>query len=431
MIKIMLKTGLLVLILLLASKAYIALTAYQSISQFKDSHHQSFLLTYEWISSDLNGTVSIEGIEFTPYLLKRTYYIDRLDIKFDNYLALTSSLSEVLSGNFSAVNSVTMPEVKTELKGRSLQNWIADEYPSLWLKPFGLYGCGEQQGLSAEQIKAMGVGELQGSAKLEFSQTEALQDQVMLSVDLKEMGRFQLNTQWLDNSFHQAIRQRNLEPLRLSAVNMTHQEAGFFRRLNVICNPLDSKERSIFSSLIASAWKQALDNHGLIVNQPVLDSYREYLLRGGEISLAAAFSSPFKLDAYQSLLDHELFDYFNATLRLNGQLIEKPELFVDRSVVDPPPVVPVEETEVLVVPKREPGFRQIAIEQVADYVGQKIRVVMIDRKHYEGLLNGMTEYNLDLIQILPGGQVSYPLMLDEIETVEIWFNAEAQPSAAN
>jgi len=430
MIKIILRTGLLALVLLLASKAYIALMAYQSISQIKDSHQQTFLLTYQWISSDLNGTVSVEGIEFTPYLLKRTFYIDRLDLEFDNYLALISSLSEVFSGNFSALKSLTMPEVRTELKGRSFQDWFAREYPALWLKPFGLFGCGEPQGLSVEQFKKMGLSEIQGSVNLTFSRTETLQDQFMLSVDLKELGRFRVTTQWLDNSLHQAIIQQSIEPLRLSAINLNHQEAGLFRRLNVICNPSESKERSIFSALTANAWKQALDEHGLIVNQPVLDSYREYLLRGGKITLDADFGKSFKLAAYKSLLDQELFGYFSATLSLNGQRIEKPELFVDRMIIDPPPVVPDTQTESLEVPKPEPGYRQVAIEQLADYVGHRIRVVMADQKDYEGRLNAVTEYNLDLIRNLPGGRVSYPLMLNEIETVEIWFNTEAHPAPA-
>jgi len=426
MIKIMLKTGLLALVLLLASKAYIALTAYQSIAELKDAHQQSFLLTYEWISSDLNGTLSIEGIELTPYVLKRTFYIDRLDITFSNYSSLMTSLSDIFAGNFSAVKSMAIPQLRSELKGRSLQQWIAAEYKDLWLRPFGIYGCGDTPYLSAEQMKAMGMTELQGSMQVEFAQTENLQDQITLAVDLKELGRFTLRTQWLDNSFHQALIQQSLETLSLSAVNLNHQEAGFFRRLNVICNPSETKERKIFSIHTANAWKQAMDKHGLSINQSVLEAYFEYLLKGGEMTLDSAFSKPFSLSAYRTLLDQELFDYFNATLDLNGRQIEKPALFVDRRIVDPPPVVTVELEKVSDTPKAVSGYRQVATEQVGEYIGHKIRVLMIDQKHYEGLLTGVTEYNLDLTQNLPGGRVNYPLMLNEIETVEIWFNAETQ-----
>jgi hypothetical protein len=51
---------------------------------------------------------------------------------------------------------------------------------------------------------------------------------------------------------------------------------------------------------------------------------------------------------------------------------------------------------------------------------------MKDQKSYEGQLTGMTEYNLEVSQNLPGGRVNYPLMLNEIEAVEVWFNAEPQ-----
>lgn len=421
MLKIAVKAFLLVLLLLLGSKIYVALMIYQSLSMFKEDHKDRFLLTYEWISSDLNGTLSIENIELTPYVLKRTFHIERLDITFDNYLSLLTSLMAVLDGNIDSLESITMPSITTELQGRSFQEWLAEDYSTAWFKPFGVYGCGGQPDLSADQYEAMGIKEFHVALDLDFSLSESLQNKVNLSVDLHEMGRFQLVLQMADNGFKRAVSQLDLSELNIDALSFNHQEAGFFRRLNVLCNSMENKDRDVFSLLAASAWERAMHQQGLMVNQALVNFYREYLRRGGEMTLELSADSPFQVIAYKTLLDKELIDFFNARLWLNGQRVTNPQVYLDSQIIFPPPPKPVLSPKVK-APVWVPGYRIIALEDLGRYLGYKVKVLMHDKKVYEGLLNEVTEYNLDLSQNLPGGRVNYPLMLKDIEAIEVWLN---------
>lgn len=423
MFKKTIKFFFLALLLFLVSKVYVALNVYQSLAAFKEKHRDDFLLTYEWLSSDLNGTLSIENIEFTPYVLKRTYYIERLDITFENYLSLVSSLSGLLEGNIEAVESFSMPRIKTELKGRSLEQWFSENYSSLWFKPFDVYACGEQQNLTSAHYESMGIKELHLALNLDFSQVEASQEQTTLSMDFNELGRFQLNLNTVDGSLKQAVRKLDFSDLGIQSLSFNHQEAGFFRRLNILCNPMENKDRSVFSLLAASAWEKTMQQQGMMVNQVLVNAYREYLFRGGEMSLELSTETPFQLSTYKTLLDKELFDYFKAELRLNGQRVLNPQLYLDSQIMFPPPPKETVKAET----KNEtaewtPGYRVIALENLDKFVGHKIRVLMVDQKRYEGLLNEVTEYNLDLGQNLPGGRVNYPLMLKDIQTVEVWLN---------
>ena len=81
----------------------------------------------------------------------------------------------------------------------------------------------------------------------------------------------------------------------------------------------------------------------------------------------------------------------------------------------------VPDTEVI---KYQTGYQQIEIDFINQHIGRKIRVKMLDGKEYEGLLSSATEYNLELTQNLAGGEVNYPLMLNEIQTFEAWINQE-------
>ena len=423
MFKMAIKVLLLALLILLGSKVYIALMVHQSLSEFKESHRDRFLLTYKWISSDLNGTLSIENIELTPYVLKRTFQIERLDFTFENYLSLLTSLTEVLEGDIDSLESLSMPSIKTELKGRSFQQWLAENYSAAWFRPFGVYACGDQQNLSAAQYEAMGIKEFHIALKLEFSEHVPLQDEVRLSVDLHDMGRFQLELQLADNSFKQAASQLDFLGLSIKALTLNHQEAGFFRRLNVICNTMENKDRGVYSLLAASAWESAMHSQGLMVNQALVNTYREYLLRGGELALEMSAEEPFRISADKTLVDKELFDFFNAKLRLNGQRIANPQVYLDSQIIFPPPPEPVVDAPQSLPPAWTPGYRVIELDRLEQFIGYKLRVLMNDEKQYEGQLNAITEYNLDLSQSLPGGRVNYPLMFKDIERVEVWLNA--------
>ncbi len=425
MLKKVLKLGLLTLILVVVTKIYIVSTTYMSLSALKEKTTDSYLLTYKWISSGLDGSLSIEGVEFTPYVLKRTFYIDKIELRYSNYFSLLSGISGLFSGDLDGVVSLELPEVTTEIKGKPFKQWLADETGQVWLKPFDLYGCGSVRHLSEDGLKQMGINSLQAAIRVDIEQNALEQDTISLSLDLKHFGRLELNTGWRKNSVNQAVRAAELSKLELQTFSLNYQEAGLFRRLNILCNPSPKKELEYFSLLAATEWKQELHNKGLMVSQNLTAAYREFLLQGGEIKVSGAIPKGVDLTRHQSLLDKELIGYFSARLWLNNQEVYKPALFVDSAILFPKPV-PVAEKSVsqkkLVF---KAGYREIAKENVANFIGQKMRVSMTNNKNYEGQLSKVTEYNLDLLQTMPGGQVSYPLMLNDIETVEIWFNDES------
>jgi hypothetical protein len=424
MMKKTLKLALLALLLLALSKAFVAWTMYQTLAEFKEANQDTFLLTYEWISSDLNGVLSIERIEFTPYILKRTFRIERLDVSFDNYVDLLTSVTDIARGDFSDIKSLSISSLSAALQGRSLVNWWSADYSDLWLKPFGFYACGDHAFLSAEQFRAMGINDINADLMLIRSGDERGQNQLHLDLDLSSLGRLQVNSLWADNSLQKALLQGDLSGLSLSALQIHHQEAGLFRRLNVLCNPLETKDRMVFSTFAARAWQQAMHKQGVMVNDELVDSYREYMFRGGELSLEATWDKAFRLSEHKVLLDQALFDFFQARLLINGKVVDRPELYIDSQILFPPPPKPVDMPLQQEKAPWQPGYVPVSMTSLGEYPGYRIRVLMRDQKQYEGVLTAVTDYNLELTQNLPGGQVNYPLMLNAIDTVEIWFNSE-------
>lgn len=418
------KLLLLSIFLLIAAKGFIVVSAYQVMNAIKQENSNDFLLTYEWVSSSFTGVITFEGVQFTPFTMKKTFNVDALSLHYSDFISMILHLSSLKDSNVEAVNKVVIDGLRSEFKGKSFKDLIAEMAGSAkWLKPFDLYGCSGYEGLTPDAFQAMGVNEWKASILLERQDSEEGTDVLSISMDQYELGFTQIVTEWPNKAIDNFVREPELEALTLLSLDLEYQDAGFFRRLNILCNDQAKSNREQFSRRTAAAWQLAMNNQGLLVNSNLASLYGDFILQGGTLSMQVKPTDGIALDNLKALLNKELLQDLNVTLDLNGKSVTSAALYVDGMIIDPPipePVVAAAEENIS--PKLEPGYRLIATEQINEFEGRKIRVIMFDEKRYEGILTATTEYNIELTQNLPGGTVHYPLMLNEIKQIEAWFN---------
>lgn len=426
MIKKLVKILLLGLLILLVSKAFIAFTAYQAISQLKDQYADDFLLTYQWLSSSLNGVVSLEDVEITPYTMKKTFAIDDVSFVYPDYVSLLFGLSALNRGELSGLKTISLSNIQTELTGKSFKELLSTELSPVWFTPFNLYGCGKYTALSAKEYELMGIQQHNMSLKIDLEQLDQKLETLTIDLDGQELGEMSISAKFPTHSLQRAIKDNAFDELKLHFLSLEYQDAGFFRRLNILCNQRGQQNRTVFSMTSAIQWKDAMFSRGFLVNEVLIKMYSDYLLQGGAISFEATTAEEgLRITDLNSLVDKEIFSYLDADLVLNGNTVEDPQLYLDSATLFPPPVIEKpSEPKIIETPKQKAGYRTVSLERVAEYLDKKIRVVMQDGKRYEGLLTETAEYNLVLIQNLAGGEVHYHLMLNKIETFEVWFNKE-------
>lgn len=411
--------------LFIASKVFIVFSAYQSLASLKDYYKDDFLLTYDWVSSSWNGSVSIEGIELTPYSMKKTFNIERITLFYADYFSLVSQLPSLKSGDIAQLKNISIPHIQTELKGKSFHELFVEAWGPAWFAPFDVYGCGSLHNLKPEDYQSMGLSQWNASLEINIEKNKQGEDLLGLIFDQKELGKINFVSEWPAHSIEKIFKLQDLTELSVLRLDIEHQDAGLFRRLNVLCNKSDVKQRHLFSANAALDWKNAMFAQGLLLNDNLLELYNNYLLQGGALSVTARKDGGFKLGNVKNLINKELINYFQVSFNLNGQAFNSSELYVDGSILYPP----IKEVKVEALPTVnnvtfEPGYKLIDLESVDQHIGRKIKVQMINGKEYEGLLGVVTEYNLELSQILPGGVVNYPLMLNEINTLEVWINQQ-------
>mgnify|MGYP003633239658 CR=1 FL=1 len=413
------------LMLFIASKVFIAFTAFQVLTEIKEQYKNEFLLTYKWISSSLDGDISIEGIELTPYVMKKTFNIKEITFQYVDYYSLVTNLPSLQKGSLNKLKHLSIPSIQTELKGKSFKDLLALEIDTSWFSPFSLYGCDSIHQLSSDDYQRMGLDKWESSLKVEVEQNSQLNDVLTMSFDQNELGRINVVTEWPEWSIETFLKQKSIQDLKLMSLKVNHQDAGFFRRLNILCNNKDVEKRSIFSANAAMGWKNAMYSQGLLVSDNLVELYGTYLMQGGSLSVDAKREGGFLLTNIVDLVNKDVIKYFDIELKLNGQAISRSELYVDGSIIFPPLKKDViEDLSASKEIKFKPGYKLIEIDFVNQHLNRKIRVNMLDGKEYEGVLGSVTEYNLELTQKLAGGVVNYPLMLDEIQTFEAWINQE-------
>ena len=413
------------LLLFILSKAFIAFTVFQVLTDIKEQYRNDFLLTYKWISSTMDGSIAIEGIELTPYVMKRTFDIEEITFQYADYYSLMTSLPKLQKGSLNQLKSVSIPHIQTELKGKSLKELLSQEVSPLWFFPFDIYGCGAIHQLSPIDYQNMGINNWEFSLSVDIDESKQGNDLLSITLDQNEMGRINLLSESPRGSIETLLKQKNVQDLTIMALKVEHQDAGFFRRLNILCNKEGADKRSTFSANAAIAWKNAMYAQGLLVSDNFMELYGTYLMQGGSLSVEAKKEAGFLLTNLMDLVNKDVIQYFDMDFKLNGQKVMRPELYVDGSILFPP-----EKQEVVeILPdtediKYQAAYQQIEKAFINQHIGRKIRVKMLDGKEYEGLLSSVTEYNLELTQNLAGGVVHYPLMLNEIQTFEVWINQE-------
>jgi hypothetical protein len=420
------KLGLLVVfsvLVTLGSKAYVAFYAYQMIEQVKQDQQDKVAITYSWISSDFGGNIQVQGLVITPYLLKRSYSIGNLRLKFTDYIGLLNQLPNFKDGLLPDNLELELSDVTIPLQGRDFEQWLSLEYGDIWDVPLGLFACGSEQRVSHESLQEMGISEIRANLNLKLSASPDQEfDQLSAHLDLSQLGKIDVLSHWGKNGFHRAVKQGLFSALTFKDAQLTHHSSGYFRRLSNLCANRTGRDREQYSLLAAQYWRLAMADKGIMLSSEVQDLYRDYLLQGGRLSIDMNPMNDFSLSDFVSLLDQDIMTRFNVTASLNGTSLEPLLAYIDGKYFrEPEPEIKAVQKASVEADKLEARRYQVTLfEDLEAYVGKKVKVDLKSGKQYQGLIKSVSPKGLSVSQLVAGGKVDYLLKPDQIEKVEIW-----------
>jgi len=414
----------LTIFVLIGSRAFIALFSYQIIEKIKRENHDIMSITYVWISSSFDGSIEFHDLTITPYGLKRTYSVERISLRYSNYIDLITNLPKLKLGDLSKISGVEFENIKSPLKGRDLDEWLALEVHADLVWPLGLYGCGNEERISHESLEKMGITELQADVKLSIDESANPSAPLLKAdIDLYQLGKLDIETDVKINDIPSLISQFNVQDIELRHLSLGHQEQGYFRRLGNYCSELTGVTREEYSQIAGALWRAKMASIGIVVNEDAEALYRDYLSKGGRLTVNFELPNQLKHSSESDLLDNNLVNYFGMSAYLNGDLARELDIQASRlhfrpvkDTVQLDPRFSQQKAE----QNRAPAFHVTKLENLEYFVGRPGIVTLKNGKVSRGKLHKTSKSAIYLSQLVQGGSVDYAFKFVDIEHVEVW-----------
>lgn len=420
--KTLLRVSLCLLAVYIASKAFIALFGYQIVENLKLSLQQDYAISYDWISSDLNGSLILHGLEVTPYSLKRSISIRRLELFYSDYLQLLLGLPELKAGSVEGFQQFVATEVSLPLEGRDVEQLFALRHGEQWLTPLGVYACGDRQRIDHDALKQMGLDAISARVVGQLSESASKNRglSISLALDLYELGQTNLKLDLASTLTGLDLRSLDLESEMLHGIHVQHIERGYFRRLSNFCiKEAGLESREVYAQLAAREWRTAMRNIGVQISDSLVLAYQEYLHLGGGTTLTFRSPQGAQLKSLYHMLDVDLISELGIEIKLNEQLLEGPSVTLLKSFYQPAPAIEVTHGSDSTPDRSRPKLPvQVPLSDIDLYLGQQLKVSLQDGKVLQGQLRSSSESKVEIYQSVSGGGAAFVLKRSEIIDVQ-------------
>lgn len=391
------------------------------------------VLSWDGIDSTLGGQVTVNNLRLQLFDLTLPIRVGSISLSRPTPWALLMTLfgsQEAPPRNWTlSVNNLDMALEPGLFKSWAVSGDSGDS--SKAFQPWGIYACGASHTLSVDQLIAMGIHQLHGSASLIYqTDMQAGLIRSKLSVNAGTLGSFDLNLVSPPPDRWGALDRLEAWPVPQS-LQWVVRDGGFMRRLSAYCSRQADRTEQRWSQAAAQDWKAALAQHGIVPSQDLLRLYENWMENGGELTLS--LQSQDDDTSYTSLLQgtpDQAIQALGVRLAYNGTPVSSLSVTLDRDKLAqslaPPAPAPAVAAKPQALPP-EPAYRDTPVAQAVGWVGRMVKVTAAG-KTLEGRLDRVDDNTLQVAQNVQGGVVEYPVAMDQVTTLQVWRTpGEAPP----
>lgn len=404
---------LLTLLVVLALAGYIAFKGSvwwltdQRFSEANQTVSEIGVIDHGWIRSGITGSLTLVGGGYEDFRFSQNLSVGRLQFDAGSPIALIKALLDPSS--LPAQWLLQGEQLAMVLDGTLFRNWVtaSNEYqPPALFAP--ICGPDHRQQLGSGDFLRMGISGIAGEVLVRQGASE-------LYGELTTVETGSVELVWPGARFNPmdpiAVLHSSAQPLTL-----TLRDGGLMRRVSAYCSRETGLETEEWTRVVMESFRSALAARGFGASEQLIALYRRWLTEGGELGLELNPAQP-----------------------LWGVPVSAPTPFVTYNGARVPDVylVPVEpEPEDVPVEAMEPIVDSIRPEtqesrerqgwQPADPAnaealkGQTVKVTLANGKRVEGRLAEIDDERLEVVRLVNGGEVAYPITIRLIESFEVW-----------
>jgi hypothetical protein len=403
----------------LATKLFVEFKLQQRLDDQIAAVNAMAAIRYKRVYLDLEGGVNIDGLDVAPLMLDAGHnHIASIRLSAENkwlfvLTALGLSSAEIPDSLSVELTGVDLGFFSSSYLGSNIAS--ANASFSENVEP----SCGAVQFLSSDDFRAMGYGPLIFDAQINYgysSVRKVLELNMELVIPEFASTRVKAVVAGVASLNPSSLLATTKPTLQL--VELDYTDSGYIRRMGRYCS--DKMNLSVEAFVLREVGRDGgyyMAAWGVNPGISIREAYREFLLEPGSINFAAYPSEDFSYEQLSLYAPKDWANLLKLSLLVNGHAVIPLEFSFD---LNTPEFAGSEAATEGAAVVHVPRFVEVGKNELAAYIGYKMRVYSISGRMRQGLFKGVRKGNIEMVSEKYGDSMVVSVSILSSEKVEVY-----------
>jgi len=374
-------------------------------------------------SSLLDSSIGVENVTINPRAVRDEIKIERIVFQAPNIKFLLDAKSEFESGNIPKKMLISINGFTINTSGgisRLLDNNTPP--PALGARD-NAYGCADVNQFKFSELNEMGYDQLSVDLTLNYQYNPAINELDVTALwSNRLMFEFEITGIFeVENSKFKLNQTRGLFD-RMSSAKIAYRDLGYNRSTIDYCNHYRG-DRNYISAHIKTFKKDLENELNLIPSNKLVAAYRKFMLNSGVIKITSDLQHPINPKYLALYKPRDAVLLVRPEITVNDQTVDIPYadlLNASGKLTEKKPTKDNStEKEIVLKPRNNTEFITVDIQQLAEYIGDMVRIKTKRGITREGILIDVDTMKVKVEVSRRGGVITYPIQVSSITNTEV------------
>jgi hypothetical protein len=380
------------------------------------------VISYEdTYTSILNNSIGVEKLTINPRAVRDEIKIDRIVFQAPSIQFLMDAEKELENGDIPEKMRITLENVAISTEGKIASSIDKDSTePGLGARDTA-YACADVKQFGFSEMAEMGYDQLNIDLDFSYEYNPSVGN-LNVSALWSNRQMFELEISGIFDVQSHQFKFEQIERLfdLMSSMNITYRDLGFNQTTTDYCNSLRGDQNYVTEHI--EAFKQDLQKQlNIVPSDALIEAYRTFMLESGVIDISTNLQRAINPDHLALYSPKDVILLVRPEITVNGQAVDIP--YDDLLKASPDEADPQQNAGAK--PAIAPGsgskseFVAVAIPQLANHIGDMVRVKTKQGITRTGILMDTSESRIKVEISHLGGSATYPIYKRNITHTEV------------
>lgn len=374
-------------------------------------------------SSLLNSSIGVEKLTINPRAVRDEIAIESIIFQVPNLKFLIDAKSELKNGNIPKKLRISINGLSINTDGGIARSIDKNTPPPSLGARDNAYGCANIKQFKFYELGEMGYDRLNTDLTLNYEYNSMLSELYVTALwsnrqmfELEITGTFEVE----DHEFK--LDQIKSLSDEMSNMKISYRDLGYNQRTIDYCN--HNRGDHDYISAHIEAFKQDLkDKLSIIPSSALVESYRAFMMNSGVIDISSHLQHTINPKYLALYNPKDAVLLLRPDITVNGQPVDIPYADLLKAADDSNETQPekddVAEKDIVLKPRITTEFVDIGITQLAQYIGDMVRIQTKQGVTRTGILIDVDTKKILVEVSHRGGAITYPIEIKSITNTEV------------